>query len=411
MPEINTGDTAWLLASSALVLLMTPGLAFFYGGLVRRKNVLSTIMHSFIAMGVVGVVWVLWGYSLAFSDGGNNFIGDLRYIGLQDVSAVAPGSADAGYFPQNMPHMTYMIFQAMFAIITPALITGAIAERFKWSTYIVFLVLWLTVVYAPMAHWVWGGGWMFDKGVKDFAGGAVVHMNSGVAALAAALFVGRRLRHKAEPMDAHNVPFVVLGAGLLWFGWFGFNSGSALAAGGQATLAFVTTNTAAAMATITWVALSMWFSKKASAVGAASGAVAGLVAITPAAGFVGVMPAILIGMGAGAFCYFAVQFRSKTNIDDALDVFSVHGIGGTWGALATGLFVGVGTAGAYSFAGMGRGEQIGWQLVSIGVTWAWSFVLTSAILFALDKTMGLRVKEDEEEKGLDIALHGEEAYR
>lgn len=410
MPEINTGDTAWLLASSALVLLMTPGLAFFYGGLVRKKNVLSTVMHSFIAMGVVGVVWVLWGYSLAFSDGGNNFIGDLRYIGLQDVSAVAPGNADAGYFPQNMPHMTYMIFQAMFAIITPALITGAIAERFKWSTYIVFLVLWLTIVYTPMAHWVWGGGWMFDKGVKDYAGGSVVHMNSGLAALAAALFVGRRLRHKAEPMEPHNIPFVVLGAGLLWFGWFGFNSGSALAAGGGATLAFVTTNTAAAMATVTWVALSMWFTKKASAVGAASGAVAGLVAITPAAGFVGVMPAILIGMGAGAFCYFAVQFRSKTNVDDALDVFSVHGIGGTWGALATGLFAGIGTAGAFTLT-MDRGTQIGWQLVGIIVTWAWSFGVTTAILFVLDKTMGLRVKEDEEEKGLDIALHGEEAYR
>ena len=410
MPEINTGDTAWLLASSALVLLMTPGLAFFYGGLVRKKNVLSTVMHSFIAMGVVGVVWVLWGYSLAFSDGGNNFIGDLRYIGLQDVSAVAPGNADAGYFPQNMPHMTYMIFQAMFAIITPALITGAIAERFKWSTYIVFLVLWLTIVYTPMAHWVWGGGWMFDKGVKDYAGGSVVHMNSGLAALAAALFVGRRLRHKADPMEPHNIPFVVLGAGLLWFGWFGFNSGSALAAGGGATLAFVTTNTAAAMATVTWVALSMWFTKKASAVGAASGAVAGLVAITPAAGFVGVMPAILIGMGAGAFCYFAVQFRSKTNVDDALDVFSVHAIGGTWGALATGLFAGIGTAGAFTLT-MDRGTQIGWQLVGIIVTWAWSFGVTTAILFVLDKTMGLRVKEDEEEKGLDIALHGEEAYR
>ena len=410
MPEINTGDTAWILASSALVLLMTPGLAFFYGGLVRRKNVLSTIMHSFIAMGVVSVVWVLWGYSLAFSDGGNNFIGDLRYIGLQDVSAVAPGNADAGYFPQNMPHMTYMIFQCMFAIITPALITGAIAERFKWSTYIVFLVLWLTIVYTPMAHWVWGGGWMFDKGVKDYAGGSVVHMNSGLAALAAALFVGRRLRHKTEPMDANNIPFVVLGAGLLWFGWFGFNSGSALAAGGGATLAFVTTNTAAAMATLTWVGLSMWFTKKASAVGAASGAVAGLVAITPAAGFVGVLPAILIGMGAGALCYFAVQIRSKTKVDDALDVFSVHGIGGTWGALATGLFAGIGTAGAFTLT-MDRGTQIGWQLVAIGVTWVWSFGVTSAILFVLDKTMGLRVKEDEEEKGLDLALHGEEAYR
>ena len=410
MPEINTGDTAWILASSALVLLMTPGLAFFYGGLVRRKNVLSTIMHSFIAMGVVSVVWVLWGYSLAFSDGGNNFIGDLRYIGLQDVSAVAPGNADAGYFPQNMPHMTYMIFQCMFAIITPALITGAIAERFKWSTYIVFLVLWLTIVYTPMAHWVWGGGWMFDKGVKDYAGGSVVHMNSGLAALAAALFVGRRLRHKTEPMDANNIPFVVLGAGLLWFGWFGFNSGSALAAGGGATLAFVTTNTAAAMATLTGVGLSRWFTKKASAVGAASGAVAGLVAITPAAGFVGVLPAILIGMGAGALCYFAVQIRSKTKVDDALDVFSVHGIGGTWGALATGLFAGIGTAGAFTLT-MDRGTQIGWQLVAIGVTWVWSFGVTSAILFVLDKTMGLRVKEDEEEKGLDLALHGEEAYR
>ena len=405
---IDKGDTAWMLASSALVLLMTPGLAFFYGGLVRRKSVLGVIMHSLMCMGIVSVVWVLWGYSLAFGPDVGNFIGNFDYIGLKGVSAVEPGPYSA-----TIPHMTFMIFQAMFAIITPALITGAFAERMKFSAFVIFTVLWVTLVYAPMAHWVWAGGWLGDRGVLDFAGGAVVHMNSGLAALAAALIIGKRLRHGLEPFDSHNVPFVVLGAGILWFGWFGFNAGSALSSGGSATLAFVVTNTAAAAAALTWAALAWKFTGKASAIGTASGAVAGLVAITPASGFVGPMPALLIGIGAGAFCFLAVNLVRKFKVDDALDVFAVHGIGGTWGALATGLFVGVGTAGAFELGALGRatrGEQILWQIVGIVVTWVWSFVLTSIILLAIKYTIGLRVDEKTEEEGLDIAVHGEPAY-
>jgi Amt family ammonium transporter len=405
---MDTGDTGWVLICSALVLLMTPGLAFFYGGLVRRKSVVGVIMHSFMSMAIVGVVWVLWGYSLAFAPDVGSFIGNLDYIGLRGVSAV-----EAGPYSDTIPHMTFMIFQAMFAIITPALITGAFVERMKFSAYIIFVIAWVTIVYAPMAHWVWGGGWLGGAGALDFAGGAVVHMNSGVAALVAAMIVGKRLRHGLEPMDSHNVPFVVLGAALLWFGWFGFNAGSALTSGGSATLAFVATNTAAAAAALTWIGLSWWLSGKASAVGAASGAVAGLVAITPAAGFVGPMPAILIGMGAGGLCFAAVNVVRRLKIDDSLDVFAVHGIGGTWGALATGLFVGVGTAGAFAIGDLGmdtRVAQIGRQLLSIVVTWGWSFTLTAAILFALKYTIGLRVDDAVEEQGLDLAIHGDEAY-
>ncbi|MEE9284194.1 MAG: ammonium transporter [Dehalococcoidia bacterium] len=402
---MDTGDTAWVLASSALVLLMTPGLAFFYGGLVRSKSVVGVIMHSFMAMGIVGIVWVLWGYSLAFAPDVGSFIGNLDYIGLRNVSAVAPGP-----WADTIPHMTFMIFQGMFAIITPALITGAFVERMKFSAYIIFIVAWVTIVYAPMAHWVWGGGWLGGWGVMDFAGGAVVHMNSGLAALAAAIIIGRRLRHGQEPMDSHNVPFVILGAALLWFGWFGFNAGSALTAGGQATLAFVVTNTAAAASALTWLGMSWWFSGKPSAVGAAAGAVAGLVAITPAAGFVGPMPAILIGIGSGVFCFGAVYLVRRVRVDDSLDVFAVHGIGGTWGALATGIFVAVGTAGAFDLGDIDRLEQVGRQVVGILVTWGWSFTLTAAILLAIKYTIGLRVDEATEEQGLDVAIHGDQAY-
>ena len=405
MDLVNSGDTAWVLASSALVLLMTPGLAFFYGGLVRSKSVVGVIMHSFMAMGIVGVVWVLWGYSLAFGPDWGSFIGKLDYVGLRNVSAV-----EAGPWADTIPHMTFVIFQGMFAIITPALITGAFVERMKFSAYIIFTIAWVTIVYAPMAHWVWGGGWLGGFGVMDFAGGAVVHMNSGLAALAAAMIVGRRLRHGQEPMDSHNVPFVILGASLLWFGWFGFNAGSALTAGGSASLAFMVTNTAAAAASLTWVGLSWHFSGKPSAVGAAAGAVAGLVAITPAAGFVGPMPAIVIGMGAGAFCFGAMFLIRRLRIDDSLDVFAVHGIGGTWGALATGIFVAVGTAGAFDLGDIDRLEQVGKQIVGIAVTWGWSFTLTAAILLAIKHTIGLRVDDTTEEQGLDIAIHGDEAY-
>ena len=400
---MNNGDIAWILASSALVLLMTPGLAFFYGGLVRPKNAAATVMHSFMAIGVVGVVWVLWGYSLAFGPdlGGMGIIGDLSWFGLAGVSAT-----EAGPYADNMPHQLFMIFQAMFAIITPALITGAFAERMKFGAYLVFIVLWVTVVYAPVAHWVWGGGWLGDVGALDFAGGTVVHINSGIAALAAALIVGKRLGFTGSATTPHNVPMVVLGAGLLWFGWFGFNAGSALAADGTAVNAFVVTNTAAAASVVTWVIVSWIVGKKPSVIGAATGAVAGLVAITPAAGFVGPMPALIIGIGAGIICYLAVELLLKLNIDDALAVFGVHGIGGVWGALATGLFVGIG----FGALEIGRGEQVLNQIIGIVATLVWSFVATSVILLAIKFTIGLRADQSDEEAGLDQSIHGEEAY-
>jgi Amt family ammonium transporter len=400
---MNNGDIAWILASSALVLLMTPGLAFFYGGLVRPKNAAATVMHSFMAIGVVGVVWVLWGYSLAFGPdlGGMGIIGDLSWFGLAGVSAT-----EAGPYADNMPHQLFMIFQAMFAIITPALITGAFAERMKFGAYLVFIVLWVTVVYAPVAHWVWGGGWLGDVGALDFAGGTVVHINSGIAALAAALIVGKRLGFTGSATTPHNVPMVVLGAGLLWFGWFGFNAGSALAADGTAVNAFVVTNTAAAASVVTWVIVSWIVGKRPSVIGAATGAVAGLVAITPAAGFVGPMPALIIGIGAGIICYLAVELLLKLNIDDALAVFGVHGIGGVWGALATGLFVGIG----FGALEVGRGEQVLNQIIGIVATLIWSFVATSVILLAIKFTIGLRADQSDEEAGLDQSIHGEEAY-
>ena len=403
---IDTGDTAWILVASALVLLMTPGLAFFYGGLVGRKNAIGTIMHSFVIIGIVSIVWVLWGYSFAFAPDVGSFWGNLDYIGLRGVSAVDPGP-----YSDTIPHQAYMIFQAMFAIITPALITGAFAGRMKFSALVIFTIAWVSIVYAPLAHWVWGGGWLGGWGVLDFAGGTVVHINSGVAALAAALIIGRRLRYGTEPSEPHNVPFVVLGAALLWFGWFGFNAGSQLGSAGAATLAFVVTNTATAAALLTWVGLSWWLTGKASVVGAASGAVAGLVAITPASGFVGPMPAVLIGMGAGTFCYFAIRLKNRLKVDDSLDVWAVHGVGGTWGALATGIFAGIGTAGVFALGDMGRGEQILKQLGGIGATWGWSFVMTAVILLAIKYTIGLRVKEEQEEIGVDLSQHGEEAYR
>lgn len=402
---MNTGDTAWVLASSALVLLMTPGLAFFYGGLVRRKNTTSTIMYSLSCMGIVGVVWVLWGYSLAFAPSWNGWglVGNLDWIGLKGVSAV-----EAGPYSDAIPHQAFMIFQAMFAIITPALITGAFADRMKFSAFVIFTVLWVTIVYAPMAHWVWGGGWLGNLGALDFAGGTVVHINAGVAALAAAIIIGKRIGFGEQAMPPHNVPMVVLGAGLLWFGWFGFNAGSALAADGVAVNAFVVTNTAAAAALITWVIMSWLFDGKPSIIGAASGAVAGLVAITPAAGFVGPMPALVIGAGASVICYGAVKLLLTLKVDDALAVWGVHGVGGTWGALATGLFVGMGFATLAE--GVTRGEQIVFQLIAIGVSWGWAFVATSIILLALKYTIGIRASQAEEESGLDISQHSESAY-
>ena len=399
---MDTGDTAWVLAASALVLLMTPGVAFFYGGLVRRKNIVSTIMYSFVSIGLVGIVWVLWGYSLAFAPDIGGFIGNLEWFGLKNVDASAPGP-----YSDTILHQAFMIFQAMFAIITPALVTGAFAERMKFGALCLFIVLWVTIVYAPLAHWVWGGGWIgTETNALDFADGTVVHISAGVGALAAALIIGRRIGFLEQPMGPANVPMVVLGAALLWSGWFGFNAGSSLAADGVATNAFVVTNTAAAAAMIAWLMMSWLIDKKPSAVGAASGAVAGLVAITPAAGFVGPMPALIIGLGAGVFCYSMVKLLLRLRVDDALAVFGVHGIGGIWGALATGIFVGVG----FGVLEIGRWEQIVDQLIGIGAAAGWSFVGTAAIMLALKFTIGINADEEGETAGLDISEHGESAF-
>ena len=392
---MDSGSVAWMLMASALVLFMTPGLAFFYGGLVRGKNVVSTVMYSFVSMGVVSVVWVLWGYSLAFGEGGP-WIGNFDFLGFKDVSSNPEEGA-----------MLFAIFQMMFAIITPALITGAIAERFKFTTYLVFLVAWITFVYAPIAHWVWAGdGWLFEMGALDFAGGTVVHINAGIAAVVAALLVGKR-RGVDRGVEPHNVPFVILGAGILWFGWFGFNAGSGLAADGLAISAFLVTNVAAAMALVVWVILGHIHTGKMSAVGAATGAVAGLVAITPASGFVGPMGAIAVGLGAGVLTFYAVRIRHKFGFDDALEVMAVHGIGGIWGALATGIFA-VGGIGLID----GDATVLGYNVVAVLATITYSFIVTFVILKILDVIpgLGLRADEGEEDVGLDISLHGERAY-
>jgi Amt family ammonium transporter len=402
---MDSGDMAWMLTASALVLLMTPGLAFFYGGLVRAKNVVSTIMYSFIAMAVCSIVWVLWGYSLAF-DTGNSFIGGLTYFGLTNI----PVDEVSG----TISTLLFVMFQGMFAIITPALITGAFVERFKFSTYLIFLVLWLTLVYAPVCHWVWGGGWISNLsngaggGALDFAGGTVVHINAGIAAVAAAMLVGKRRNPGMEP---HNVPYVMLGASLLWFGWFGFNAGSELAADAIAASAFIVTNTAAATAALTWGLISHIRSGKMSAVGVATGAVAGLVAITPASGYVGVMGSLAIGFAAGVVCFIAVEIIKKTGLDDALDVFAVHGIGGIVGALLTGVFA-VEAIGGTPGLLEGNPGVMAAQFIAVGATLVYSLVVTLAILFILDKIpgLGLRVVDRDEDEGLDISAHGERAH-
>jgi Amt family ammonium transporter len=406
MPTVDTGDTAWMLIASALVMLMTPGLAFFYGGLVRHKNALSTIMHSFTAVALVSIIWVLWGYSLAFGPDHWGLIGGLDWLGLRHVGQ----TPNADYAP-TVPHQAFMLFQLMFAIITPALITGAFAERAKFSTFLVFVVLWSTLVYCPVAHWVWGnGGWLRELGALDFAGGTVVHINAGVAALVAAFLFGRRIGFGDEPMEPHDVTYVILGTALLWFGWFGFNAGSAVAAGGLATNAFVVTNTAAAAGALTWMGLSWWLTGKPSVVGAASGAVAGLAAITPASGFVDTMPAVLIGMGAAFLCYMAVRLRGVFKFDDTLDVFGVHGVSGTWGVLATGIFATAAVTGGVGGLIDGHADQVLRQLAAIGATWGYSLVMTFAILKVLDLVMGLRVSHEEELVGVDMSQHGERAY-
>jgi Amt family ammonium transporter len=409
MGTIDSGDTAWLLISTALVMLMTPGLALFYGGLVRRKNVLSTIMHSFFILALVSVTWVLWGYSLAFGpDSGAGIIGRLDWLGLEGV-----GPEPSATYAPTTPHLAFMAFQMMFAVITPALITGAFAERKRFKAFVLFSVAWSTLVYAPIAHWVWSpGGWLYGLGVLDFAGGTVVHLASGVAALVAALMVGRRMGLVEPATEPHDVPMTVLGAGLLWFGWFGFNAGSALGANGVAAVALVTTNTAAAMAALTWVTLSWLHRGSPSVIGAAVGAVAGLVAITPAAGFVTPAGAILIGFGVGIVCYGASLLRLRSRIDDALDVFAVHGVGGAFGALATGVFatLAVNPAGRDGLLA-GNPAQVGVQLLGIGAVAAYSAIATAAILLIVNVVVRIRVPREAEEAGLDVAQHGEIAYQ
>ncbi len=401
---MDTGSIAWMLTATLLVLFMTPGLAFFYGGLVRGRNVVSTLMYSFIAMGVASVVWVLWGYSLAFNDMGNGVVGGLEFIGL---SGVAYDEGD------GIPDLLFAAFQMTFAIITPALITGAFVERFKFTTYLIFLVLWITLVYAPVCHWVWGGGWIggLDGGALDFAGGTVVHINAGIAAVAAAILVGKRRNPGIEP---HNVPFVVLGAAILWIGWFGFNAGSQLAADGVAVQAFVNTNTAAAVAAVVWGLLSYIHTGRISAVGVATGVVAGLVAVTPAAGWVGTMGSFAIGLGAGIICHYAVHFEilHKIGVDDSLEVFAVHGLGGIWGALATGIFAwGALTDSSGGLVNGNAGHFVA-NLIAVVATLAYSGIVSFIILFILDKIpgLGLRVSEREEDMGIDIAEHGERGY-
>ena len=407
-PKIDTGDTAWVLMSSALVLLMTaPGLALFYGGMVRQKNALGTLMHSFIILALISVQWVLWGYSLAFGPDKGGIIGGLEWVGLRGVGA-EPNPAYAA----TIPHQAFMLFQMMFAVITPALITGAFAERKKFSTFIVFVLAWSTLVYDPMAHWVWGdGGWLHKLGALDFAGGTVVHISSGVSALAAVLVIGKRKGYGQQPMPPHNLPLTVMGASLLWFGWFGFNAGSALGANGLAAHAFTTTNTAAAAAALGWM-LTEWSSRgKPTVLGAASGAVAGLVAITPAAGFVTPLAALVIGGLAGVLCYTACNLKTRLGYDDSLDVVGVHGVGGTWGALATGIFATktVNDAGANGLL-YGDPGQLWKQVVAVGATLVLGFVMTVVILKVLDAVMGLRVSEDDEMAGLDLSQHSETAY-
>ena len=404
---INSGDTAWVLTSAALVMLMTPGLALFYGGLVRRKNVLSTIMHSIFILALVSVTWVLFGFTLAFGSDAVSFtlpnglhvsglIGGLDYIGLRGV-----GVKPLTQYAPTIPGSAYMAFQMMFAVITPALITGAFAERKRFKAFVLFSLLWTLLVYSPIAHWVWGeGGWLRNLGAIDFAGGTVVHISSGVAALVAALVLGPRVKRESDRFEPHDVRLTVIGAGLLWFGWFGFNGGSALAANGLAANAFVVTNTAAGMAALTWVTVSWLHKGTPSVVGAVCGAVAGLVAITPASGYVDASAAIIIGFAAGATCYGAILLRERLKVDDALDVWAVHGVGGTLGAILTGVFA-VAAVGGVSGLVEGNGSQVLKQLVAVAATWIYSGVATFAILKVVDFFVGLRVEESEEEAGLD----------
>jgi ammonium transporter, Amt family len=417
---IDTGDTAWMLVSSALVLLMTPGLAFFYGGLVRSRNVLNTMMMSLVMMGLIGVTWTLWGYSLAFDvtpghldakgygQGIETFIGGFDWMFLNNVVADKPDPI--GYAP-TIPHQVFMVYQMMFAIITPALISGAIVERVTFKTYFWFVLLWSTFIYSPLAHWVWGKGWLGAMGALDFAGGTVVHISSGVSAVVAAWMIGPRKDHLNKPHTPHNVPYVLLGIGLLWFGWFGFNGGSALGSGSLATVAFVTTMIATAGGGLTWTIIEWVLRGKPTAVGIASGFLAGLVGITPAAGYVLPVGALLIGSITSVCCFFAVSLRAKLGFDDSLDTYPVHGVGGTVGALLTGVFAtkAVNAAGADGlFAG--NPGQLVTQFIGVLATYVFAAVGTFVILKLLGQFMELRVPSSAEDQGLDIGQHGEEAY-
>ena len=404
---IDTGDTAWLLMSTALVMVMLPGLALFYGGLVRRKNVLSTVMHSFFGLALVSIVWVLVGFSLAFGTdiGGLGLIGGLDYVGFMGV-----GLEPSTVYAVTIPFILFAAFQLMFAAITPALISGAFAERKRFGAFVLFTVLWSIFVYSPIAHWVWSvDGWLFKLGALDFAGGTVVHASSGISALIVALLIGRRVVN-GDGLEPHDIPMTVLGAGLLWFGWFGFNAGSATAANGLAANALLVTNIAAAAATISWVLLQYVNKKKVSVVGAACGAVAGLVAITPASGYVTAGGALVIGLLVGGICYSMTLLRSRLRIDDALDVFAVHGVGGTFGAIATGVFA---TTAINAYPGLidGNPSQVVTQIVAVGATIAYAVVATFIIVKVVDLVLGLRVNSADEEMGLDMAVHGEVAYQ
>jgi ammonium transporter, Amt family len=405
---MDSGDTAWMLMATALVMIMLPGLALFYGGLVRSKNVLSTVMHSFFGLALVTIVWVIVGFTLAFGPdvNGAGLIGNLDFAFFNNV-----GLEPSTVYAVTIPFVLFASFQLMFAAITPALITGAFAERKRFGAFVLFTILWSIVVYAPLAHWVWSvDGWLYKLGALDFAGGTVVHISSGVSALVVALMIGRRRMNGHAP-EPHDVPMTVLGAGLLWFGWFGFNAGSAVSASGLAASAFTVTNIAAAGATVTWVLASYLHSGKVSVVGAACGAVAGLVAITPASGYVTVGGALVIGLVAGGLCYSATLLRSRTRVDDALDVFAVHGIGGMFGALATGVFASSAIQAAYSGLLEGNPQQLVDQLIAVGATIGYAVVATVVIVKVVDALLGMRVKPEAEELGLDLSVHGEVAYQ
>ena len=408
MAGIDTGDTAWMLASTALVMLMTPGLAFFYGGLVRRKNVLSIMMQCFMLMGVISIQWVLFGYSLAFGPDHAGVIGGLSFAGLNGV-----GLEPNPDYAATIPHQLFVVFQMMFAVITPALIIGAFAERMKFSAFLVFSFLWATIVYDPMAHWVWGlGGFLRDWGTLDFAGGIVVHISAGMGALAAALLMGKRRGYPHDMSPPHNLPFAILGAALLWFGWFGFNAGSALAADGLSVSAFFATHLSGAAATVAWATVEWIRGRRPTALGSISGAIAGLACITPASGFVSPLAAIIIGVLAGLLCYVAVVVvKARLGYDDSLDCFGVHGVGGALGVLLVGFFAttAINPAGADGLF-YGAGRQLLLQLAAVAITAVYSFVLSYGLLKLVDKVIGLRVTQDQENIGLDLTQHRESAY-